>query len=129
MESFAALAREIAVLTGSPCADAPGRTVTGGSINTCYYWPADPAPMFVKVGPRAAHDAFAAEAEGLRELQAARALRGCSKLCLRCLPVTGRAPRSCTGICGAETGSRALRASRCYSIPRSITATARPISP
>src|SRR5215469_17952534 len=75
MESFAALAREIAALTGSPCADAPERTVTGGSINTCYYWPADPAPMFVKVGPRAAHDAFAAEAEGLRELQAARALR------------------------------------------------------
>ena len=75
MESFAALAREIAALTGSPCADAPERTVTGGSINTCYYWPADPAPMFVKVGPRAAHDAFAAEAEGLRELQVARALR------------------------------------------------------
>ena len=75
MESFAALAREIAALTGSPCADAPERTVTGGSINACYYWPADPAPMFVKVGPRAAHDAFAAEAEGLRELQVARALR------------------------------------------------------
>jgi len=77
MESFAALAREIAVLTGTSCADAPERTVTGGSINTCYYWPRPgaAAPMFVKVGPRAAHDAFAAEAEGLRELHAARALR------------------------------------------------------
>jgi len=31
--------------------------------------------MFVKVGPRASHTAFAAEADGLRELRAARALR------------------------------------------------------
>ena len=63
------------MLTGTPCADAPERTVTGGSINACYHWRGDATPMFVKVGPRAAHDAFAAEAEGLRELDAARALR------------------------------------------------------
>src|SRR5215831_19637946 len=75
MESFAALAREIAVLTGTACADEPERTVAGGSINTCYYWPSDLGPMFVKVGPRASHTAFTAEADGLRELRAARALR------------------------------------------------------
>src|SRR5215472_2673767 len=75
MESFAALAHEIAALTGSACARTPARRIPGRSINTCYYWPGDALPMFVKVGPRAAQAAFAAEAEGLRELQAARALR------------------------------------------------------
>ena len=75
MESFAALEREIAALTGSACARTPARRIAGGSINTCYYWPGDALPMFVKVGPQAAQAAFAAEAEGLRELQAARALR------------------------------------------------------
>jgi fructosamine-3-kinase len=77
MESFAALAREIAVLTGTACADAPARSVAGGSINAGYYWPRPGAAgaMFVKVGPRASQAAFAAEAEGLRELHAARALR------------------------------------------------------
>ena len=75
MESPAALAREIAALTGSACASAPERRVSGGSINTCYYWSSGLGPMFVKVGPRASHTAFAAEADGLRELQAARALR------------------------------------------------------
>src|SRR5262252_7078988 len=75
MESFAALAREIAVLTGTACADAPERTVAGGSINTCYYWASGLGPMFVKVGPRASHAAFTAEVDGLRELRATRALR------------------------------------------------------
>jgi protein-ribulosamine 3-kinase len=77
MESFAALAREIAVLTGTVCADAPERTVTGGSINACYRWPrpGDAGPMFVKVGARASQDAFTAEADGLRQLHAARVLR------------------------------------------------------
>jgi protein-ribulosamine 3-kinase len=75
VESFAALAREIAVLTGSTCANAPGRSVAGGSINTCYYWPAAAGPMFVKVGPRDSQAAFAAEADGLNELRAACALR------------------------------------------------------
>src|SRR5215469_1207066 len=75
MESFAALAREIATLTGSACASAPERSVAGGSINTCYYWTSGLGPMFVKVGPRASHTAFTAEVDGLRELHAARALR------------------------------------------------------
>jgi fructosamine-3-kinase len=75
MEPIAALAREIAALTGSACASAPERRVPGGSINTCYYWPAGAGAMFVKVGPRAAHGAFTGEADGLRELHAAQALR------------------------------------------------------
>jgi fructosamine-3-kinase len=75
MESFAALAREIAALTGTACASAPARAVAGGSINTCYHWQAGAGSMFVKVGPAASKSAFAAEADGLRELQAARALR------------------------------------------------------
>ncbi len=75
MESFAALAREIAALTGAACASAPERSVAGGSINRCYYWPAAGGPMFVKVGARAARAAFAAEADGLLELREARALR------------------------------------------------------
>jgi fructosamine-3-kinase len=75
MDPFAALAREMAALTGTACASAPERSIAGGSINTCYYWPGGAAPMFVKVGPRASHAAFAAEADGLRELRGARTVR------------------------------------------------------
>jgi protein-ribulosamine 3-kinase len=75
MEPFAALAREIAALTGSGCASAPERSISGGNINTCYYWSGDAGPMFVKVGARASHAAFTAEADGLRELHATHALR------------------------------------------------------
>ena len=75
MEQFAALAREMAALTGNACADEPARKVGGGSINSCYYWPSGGAPMFVKIAPRASAAAFAAEADGLRELDAAHALR------------------------------------------------------
>jgi len=75
MEPFAALAREMAALTGAACAGAPERRLSGGSINSCYCWPAGSGAMFVKVGPRASHSAFTAEADGLRELRAAQALR------------------------------------------------------
>jgi len=75
MESFAALAREIAALSGHACADEPTREVGGGSINSCYYWPSVSAPMFVKIAPRESAAAFAAEADGLRELDAVHALR------------------------------------------------------
>jgi protein-ribulosamine 3-kinase len=75
MEPFAALAREMAALTGTACASVPERSIAGGSINSCYRWRGDAGPMFVKVGPRISHEAFAAEADGLRELGRARALR------------------------------------------------------
>jgi fructosamine-3-kinase len=75
MESFAAIARAIAALTGDSCASTPGPGIAGGSINRCYRWEAARGPMFVKVGDRSAQAAFAAEADGLRELHAAQALR------------------------------------------------------
>ncbi len=75
MEPFAALAQEMAALRGSPCAAAPERTIAGGSTNRCYLWPAASGAMFVKVGPVSAQVAFAAEADGLRELRSARVLR------------------------------------------------------
>ena len=72
---FAPIARQIARLSGARCASAPERAVSGGSINACYRWPAEPGAMFVKVGEREALATFEAEAAGLAELAAARALR------------------------------------------------------
>ena len=75
MESLAAIGHELAALTGSVCADAPERSIGGGSINRCYRWRSASGPLFVKIGTRAAQAAFAAEAEGLRELGATKTLR------------------------------------------------------
>jgi len=75
METLAAIGREIAALSGTACGPSPAERVSGGSINTCYRWPAVPKAMFVKVGPLASQGAFAAEAAGLAALGAARALR------------------------------------------------------
>src|SRR5215470_5602639 len=75
MAGFAAIAREIAALCGVSCASAPEERVAGGSISACYRWPAASGPMFVKLGARSAAPAFAAEAAGLSELAAVRALR------------------------------------------------------
>ena len=105
MESFAAIARELAALTGTRCASAPQQSVGGGSINACYRWPAAELTMFVKVAARAALSAFAAEAAGLAELARAQALRvprvlasGCAEgsafLALEWIE-TGRADGAC----------------------------------
>src|SRR5258708_38595842 len=75
MERFAAIAHEVSSLTGTRCAPAPQRRVTGGSINECYLWPGDAGPMFVKVSPLEARDMLAAEAAGLAELEWAHAVR------------------------------------------------------
>src|SRR5260370_13698551 len=75
MERFASIAREVSSLSGTPCAPAPQRRVTGGSINECYFWPGDAGPMFVKVAPLEARAMFAAEAAGLAELEWAHAVR------------------------------------------------------
>src|SRR6267142_2455054 len=75
MERFAAIAREITALTGTRCAPAPQRRVTGGCINECYYWPGDAGAMFVKVAAPEAHAMFAAEAAGLAALHAVTAPR------------------------------------------------------
>ncbi len=75
MERFAAIAREVSSLTGTRCAPAPQRRVTGGSINECYCWPGDAGPMFVKVAPLEARAMLEAEAAGLAELEWAHAVR------------------------------------------------------
>jgi len=75
MERFAAIAREVSSLTGTRCAHAPQRRVTGGSINECYCWPCDAGAMFVKVAPLEARAMFAAEAAGLGELERSHTVR------------------------------------------------------
>ncbi|HKD53500.1 MAG TPA: fructosamine kinase family protein [Steroidobacteraceae bacterium] len=75
MESFAAIAREIAALTGSACEPAPRGSVGGGSINRCYRWNSVDGPLFVKVAPPGMAADFEAEAAGLAELERAHALR------------------------------------------------------
>jgi fructosamine-3-kinase len=75
MESFAAIAREIAALTCSACEPAPRDSVGGGSINRCYRWSTARRPLFVKVAQRVALSDFEAEAAGLAELGRAGALR------------------------------------------------------
>jgi len=72
---FGAIARELAALAGVRCAPAPQQSLAAGGMSGCYRWPAAGATLFVKVGARSALDAFAAEAAGLGELAAARALR------------------------------------------------------
>lgn len=75
MERFAAIAREITVLTGVLCAPRPQNQVSGGSINQCYRWPCTGGTLFVKVAPRATLPDFEAEVAGLGELAAAHAVR------------------------------------------------------
>jgi fructosamine-3-kinase len=75
VEAFAAIAREIAAQSGVRCAPAPQHPVGAGSVNACWRWPAGEGALFVKVGASAALRAFEAEAAGLAELAAARALR------------------------------------------------------
>src|SRR5256885_11562597 len=75
MERFAAIAREIGSLTGTRCAPAPQRRVTGGRINECYRWPLDAGAMFVKVAPLEAQAMLAAEAAGLAELERSHTVR------------------------------------------------------
>ena len=75
MERFAAIAREITILTGVLCAPRPQGKVPGGSINECYHWPCTGGALFVKVAPRDRLPDFEAEVAGLAELEAAHAVR------------------------------------------------------
>jgi protein-ribulosamine 3-kinase len=71
----AALAAELQALSGLPCAAAPAASVSGGSINRCYRWPAGAHSLFVKVAAESRAGMLTAEAEGLAALAAAGALR------------------------------------------------------
>jgi protein-ribulosamine 3-kinase len=75
VQRFAAIAREITILTGVLCAPRPQGKVPGGSINECYRWPCAGGALFVKVAPRATLPDFEAEVAGLAELEAAHAVR------------------------------------------------------
>jgi fructosamine-3-kinase len=67
----AALARA----TGLQVAPQPTRSVGGGSVGQCLRWSSDGGDLFVKLGPEADLGMFSAEADGLRELGSAAALR------------------------------------------------------
>ena len=75
MESWAAVAEELTLLTGLRFAPEPGQRVAGGSINRCYRWTTGSGPVFVKVAGAAAASMLEAEAAGLAELARARAVR------------------------------------------------------
>lgn len=70
-----AVAREMALQLGFACAPGPERGVCGGSIHRSYLWQGDAGALFVKVAADSEAKAFEAEAAGLEELAAARAVR------------------------------------------------------
>jgi fructosamine-3-kinase len=72
---FEAIARELAAQLGTECDPEPAQAVSGGSIHRCYLWESGAAPLFVKIAGIAAAAALEAEAAGLEELDAARAVR------------------------------------------------------
>jgi protein-ribulosamine 3-kinase len=67
----AALARA----TGLRVAPRPERSVGGGSVGECLRWSSDGGDLFVKLGRESDLGMFSAEADGLRELASAAALR------------------------------------------------------
>ena len=69
------LAAALAEATGRRVADRPGHAVGGGCINECVQWPSSAGPLFVKLADPDRRDMFEAEAEGLRELERAAAVR------------------------------------------------------
>jgi len=61
--------------TGLRFNDEPSAGVAGGCINECLRWETSGGAVFVKLGPVARLAMFDAESEGLRELEAAHAIR------------------------------------------------------
>jgi protein-ribulosamine 3-kinase len=73
--SLAGVADKLASALGGPVAPHPGRSVHGGCINNSYRWESAAGPLFVKLAEAAGLEMFEAEAEGLRELAGAKAVR------------------------------------------------------
>ncbi len=71
----AALAAQLATLTGTRVEREPAARVGGGCICESYRWESDAGPVFVKTAPAPSLSMFEAEAEGLRELAQAGAVR------------------------------------------------------
>ena len=84
--------------------------VGGGDISAAWRLDADLEPLFVKTGPAAAVDMFRAEADGLRDLAAANALRvpgvvGCGPDCLECeIPLLPIRAAQVGGLTDADDG-------------------------
>jgi fructosamine-3-kinase len=73
--SSASLATALAQSLGRRVEPGPAERVGGGSISECVRWNGDGGALFVKLGPEARFEMFSAEADGLRELAGASALR------------------------------------------------------
>jgi len=74
-ERLAALARALAAELGVTVDGAPASRVHGGSINECYRWESARGPLFVKLAAARLRAMLEAEAQGLRELATAAAVR------------------------------------------------------
>lgn len=70
---FQQLAQSISAVTGHELAPAPDKAVSGGSA--CLRWTSDAGPLFVKLASGDRAWAFEAEADGLRALASASAIR------------------------------------------------------
>jgi len=73
--SAASLAAAISAATGRRLSPRPDEPVAGGSINECVKWSGPDGPMFVKLARADRLWMFEAEADGLRELGTADAVR------------------------------------------------------
>lgn len=73
--SFQSVASAIGAQLGAALADRPAARVQGGSINESYRWESSAGPLFVKVAASARLAMLEAEAAGLDELNAAKAVR------------------------------------------------------
>lgn len=72
---LAAVARELAALSGLKLAPQPQARVTGSSTSQCYLWQAGAQRLFVKLTGLSGQAALAAEAQGLAALAATQALK------------------------------------------------------
>jgi len=72
---FAAVSAAMSAVVGASCAASPDVRVTGGCINECFRWSCGTEAWFVKIAPVGRFDMLDAEAAGLRELAAAKAVR------------------------------------------------------
>lgn len=70
-----AIGAALSAATGARFAAAPAGGVGGGCINEAFRWPAGTDSAFVKLAPAARLAMFEAEAEGLRALETAAAVR------------------------------------------------------
>jgi protein-ribulosamine 3-kinase len=75
MTADAAISDWLSRSSGRQFAVTPAAEVSGGSIHRCVRWASPGGDAFVKIAPAGKLPAFAAEAEGLRALAAASALR------------------------------------------------------